>query len=68
MKSFRCRDAGVATCGAKVMGETEDEVVAKAVAHAREKHGVDISVSRTLLRYAQAAVREEPSGQRGKAA
>lgn len=62
MKSFRCRDAGVVTCNAKVTGETEEEVLSKAVAHAREAHGVDISQSRTLVRYAQSAVREESSG------
>lgn len=62
MKSFRCRDAGVATCSAKVTGQTDDEVLAKAVAHAREAHGVDISQSRTLVRYAQSTLREEPSG------
>ncbi len=62
MKSFRCRDAGVATCRAKVTGETEDAVLAKAVEHARKAHGVDIAQAQTLVRYAQGAVREEPSG------
>lgn len=62
MKSFRCRDAGVATCNAKVTGETEEEVLAKAVAHAREAHGVDIFRAETLVRYARTAVRDESSG------
>jgi predicted small metal-binding protein len=57
-KSFRCADAGV-VCGAKVTGETEDEVLAKAVEHAREKHGVDLTASTTLAKFAQAAIRDE---------
>jgi predicted small metal-binding protein len=59
-KSFACRDAGV-VCNAKVTGDTEDEVLAKAVEHAREKHGVDLTVSKTLARYAQAQIRDEGS-------
>lgn len=57
-KTFSCRDAGV-VCGAKVSGESEDEVLAKAIAHAREAHGVDLSQSSTLARYAQSLVRDE---------
>lgn len=56
-KSFRCRDAGV-VCGAEVRGETEEDVLAKAVAHAREVHGVDLTQAQTLVRYAQSAVRD----------
>lgn len=59
MKSFQCADAGV-VCKAKVTGETEEEVLAKAVEHAREKHGVDLSVSTTLANYARSLVRDEP--------
>lgn len=57
-KSFRCADAGV-VCRAKVTGETEDEVLQKAVEHAREKHGVDITASSTLVKFAQGAIRDE---------
>ena len=57
-KSFRCQDAGV-VCNAEITGETEEEVVAKAVEHAREKHGVDLTQARTLARYAQSLVRDE---------
>jgi len=57
-KSFRCEDAGV-VCNAKITGETEEEVVAKAVEHAREKHGVDLTQAQTLARYAQSLVRDE---------
>lgn len=58
-KSFACRDAGV-VCRAKVTGATEDEVLAKAVEHAREAHGVDLTTSRTLAKYARSAIRDEP--------
>jgi predicted small metal-binding protein len=57
-KSFRCADAGV-VCRAKITGETEDEVLQKAVEHAREKHGVDLTVSTTLANFAKSAIRDE---------
>jgi len=61
MKSFHCSDAGV-PCNAKVTGETEDEVLAKAVEHARKAHGVDLTVSKTLAGYAQSLIRDESAG------
>jgi predicted small metal-binding protein len=57
-KSFSCADAGV-VCGAKITGETEEEVLQKAVEHAKEKHGVDLTSSQTLARFAQSAIRNE---------
>jgi len=57
-KSFSCQHGGVA-CNAKVTGDTEEEVLEKAVAHAREKHGVDLSDSQTLARYAQSLIRDD---------
>lgn len=60
-KSFRCEDAGV-VCRAKVTGETEDEVLRKAVEHAREAHGVDLTQSSTLVRYARSLIRDEAGG------
>lgn len=57
-KSFRCADAGV-VCRAKITGESEDEVLAKAVEHARKKHGVDLTASTTLAKFAQSAIRDE---------
>ena len=59
MKSFECSRAGV-PCRAKVTGETEDEVLRKAVEHARDKHGVDLTQANTLARYAQSLIRDEP--------
>ena len=58
-KSFKCADAGV-VCGAKVTGDTEDEVLAKAVEHARKAHGVDLTQSTTLAGYAKSLIRDEP--------
>ncbi len=58
MKSFACRDAGLA-CGAEIRGETEEEVLEKAVEHAREKHGVDLTQANTLARYAQSVIRDD---------
>jgi predicted small metal-binding protein len=58
VKSFRCADAGV-VCKAEVKGETEDEVVAKAVEHAKTAHGVDLTVSTTLAGYARSLVRDD---------
>lgn len=60
-KSFRCQDAGV-VCRAKITGETEDEVLAKAVEHAREAHGVDLSASTTLANFARSAIRDDREG------
>jgi predicted small metal-binding protein len=57
-KSFECRHGGV-PCRAKITGETEDEVIQKAVEHARDKHGVDLAQSQTLVRYAKSLVRDE---------
>ena len=58
MKSFACADAGV-ICKAKVTGETEEEVLAKAIEHARDKHGVDLTVSSTLANYARSRIKDE---------
>ncbi len=56
-KSFECKDGGV-VCGARITGDTEDEVLAKAVEHAKRAHGVDLTVSKTLARYAQSLVKD----------
>lgn len=58
MKSFECAHAGV-PCSAKVTGETDEEVLAKAVEHARSKHGVDLAASTTLAGYARSLIRDE---------
>lgn len=60
-KTFECRHAGV-VCGSKVSGESEDEVLSKAVAHAKQAHGVDLTQAETLVRYAQSLVRDDASG------
>ncbi len=59
-KAFECRWGGV-QCNARIEGATEEEVLTKAVEHAREKHGVDLAASTTLARYAQSLIRDEPA-------
>ncbi len=63
MKRFACADAGV-VCKAEVTGETDEEVLSKAVAHAREKHGVDLAQSSTLAGYARGLIRDDAEAQR----
>ena len=65
-KSFACRDAGV-VCRAKIKGETEEEVLQKAVEHAREKHGVDLTKSTTLANFARSAIRDDSAASEAKA-
>jgi predicted small metal-binding protein len=55
--TFKCAHGGV-QCRATITGETEDEVLEKAISHAREKHGVDLTQARTLARYAKSLIRE----------
>jgi predicted small metal-binding protein len=57
-KSFQCADAGV-VCNAKVTGETEQEVLTKAIEHAKQAHGLDLTQSTTLAKYAQSLIRDE---------
>ena len=60
-KSFECGHGGV-VCNAKVTGETEDEVLAKAVEHAKKAHGVDLGASTTLANYARSLIRDDGGG------
>jgi predicted small metal-binding protein len=57
-KTFECRHGGV-LCRAKIRGETEDEVLRKAIEHARKAHGVDLTQSTTLARYAATLVKDQ---------
>jgi predicted small metal-binding protein len=61
-KSFECRHAGV-PCRGKFTGETDEEVLQKAVEHAREEHGVDLAQSRTLAAYAKTLIRDDAEDQ-----
>ena len=56
-KVLHCSDGGL-VCGKSVEGETDEEVLAKAVEHAREDHGVDLTQSKTLVNYAQSLIRD----------
>ena len=58
MKRFACADAGV-VCKAEVTGATEEEVLEKAVEHARSAHGVDLAQSATLAGYARSLIRDD---------
>ena len=57
-RTFECRHGGV-VCKAKITGETDEDVLAQAVEHARTKHGVDLTQSVTLARYAQSLIRDD---------
>ena len=57
-KTFECSHGGV-VCGAKIRGATEDDVLRRAIEHAKQAHGIDLSQSKTLARYAQSLIREE---------
>lgn len=58
MKSLTCADTGI-VCKARVTGETEDEVLAKVIQHARDDHGVHITQSTTLTNYARSVIRDD---------
>lgn len=58
-KVFECGTAGP-VCRATVKGETDEEVLEKALAHARDDHGVDLSGSTTFANYLRSVIREEP--------
>lgn len=67
MKSFQCSHAGV-PCRAEITGESEDEVLAKAVEHAKQKHGVDLTQAQTLARYARSLIRDQGAPPKAEAA
>ena len=62
--SFECKRGGV-SCRAKITGATEDEVLNKAVEHAKKAHAIDLTQSRTLVNYAKSLVRDESGGAPG---
>ena len=57
-KTFECSHGGV-VCRAKIEGETEEEVLAKALEHAQKVHGVALTQAQTLARYAQSLIRDK---------
>jgi predicted small metal-binding protein len=57
-KTFECRRGGV-VCNAKIRGASDAVVLAQAIRHAKEAHGVDLTQSKTLERYAQSLIRDE---------
>ena len=57
-KVLQCSDGGL-ICGKSVEGETEEEVLEKAVAHVQKDHGVDLTQAQTLVRYAQTLIHDK---------
>jgi predicted small metal-binding protein len=57
-KSFECSHGGV-VCGTKIRGATEDDVLRRAIEHAKKAHGVDLTQSKTLARYALSLVKDD---------
>lgn len=57
-KTFECATGGL-PCGARIVGDSEEEVLAQAVEHAREAHGVDLTQAQTLARYAKSLIRDD---------
>ena len=57
-KTFECKHAGV-VCGVKIRGATEEDVLQRAVEHAKEAHGVDLTQSKTLARYALSLIKDD---------
>jgi predicted small metal-binding protein len=56
-KMLRCRDAGV-DCDFVARGETEEDVMNKAVEHARQDHGME-NVPDEVLAKARSVVHDE---------
>ena len=55
-KKLNCRDVGV-DCDATFTGETEDEIMAQAVEHARSEHGFD-AIPPELAEKARGAIQD----------
>jgi predicted small metal-binding protein len=56
-KTMSCKDVG-SDCEFVARGETEDEVMQKVAAHARDEHGLN-EVPPELAEKARAAIRDE---------
>ncbi len=55
-KSICCRDVGV-PCDFTATGDTVEEIMAKAAAHAKEAHGMD-QIPPELMPLVQAAIKD----------
>lgn len=59
MKSVSCKDVGVMDCDHVITGETEDEVMQKAAAHAKEVHGMsDADMTPEMVAKVRAAIKD----------
>jgi predicted small metal-binding protein len=57
-KTFECSHGGV-VCGAKIRGASDDDVLRRAIEHAKKVHGVDLTQSKTLARYALSLIKDD---------
>ena len=55
-KLLRCRDVGP-DCDAEVRGETEDEILEQAGAHAQADHGLEVTPE--LVEAVRSAIKDE---------
>ena len=56
-KTISCKDVGMAGCEFTARGETMEELLQVAAAHAKEAHGLD-SIPPELMPLVQAAVKD----------
>jgi predicted small metal-binding protein len=57
-KTISCKDVGMVGCDFTARGETMEELMQVAAAHAKSAHGLD-SIPPELMPLVQAAVRDE---------
>ena len=55
-KILRCRDVGLG-CDADVRGDTEDEILGQAGAHAQADHGLEVTPE--LVEVVRSAIKDE---------
>ncbi len=60
MKQLTCRDIGV-DCDVKFVGETEEEIMAQAAAHAASEHNLP-TIPPGIEQKCRAAIKEIPEG------
>jgi predicted small metal-binding protein len=57
-KTITCAHGGI-VCNATVRGDSEEDVLEKALTHARDDHGVNAAESKTLTNYLRSLIRED---------
>ncbi len=59
MKKFACRDTGM-DCPFETSAESEEELMQKISAHAKEAHGLDV-IDDAMMQKVKEAIQDEPS-------